>query len=80
LIYVAECSIIVNMKKQITATASRDQAARAAIGSIRCEGLCPSESTQKHLRDYSSGAITSDQLHKNVMDEVKSILARSSNQ
>lgn len=74
----SECSIIVGMKKQIIATASRDQAARAAVGSVRCEGLHPSEGTQKHLRDYSSGTITSAQLHKNVMDEVKSILARSS--
>ena len=66
------------MKKQNTANNGRMQATRAAIGSIRCEGLRPSAGTNKHLRNYSSGKITADQLHASVMGEVESILARSS--
>lgn len=67
------------MKKQNTANNGRQQATRAAIGSIRCEGLYPSKGTKKHLQNYSDGRITADQLHENVMNEVESILARSSN-
>ena len=67
------------MKTQNTANKGREQATRAAIGSIRCEGLSPSEGTKKHLQNYSSGRITADQLHENVMNEVESILGRSSN-
>lgn len=65
------------MKKQNTANNGRAQATRAAIGSIRCEGLRPSASTSKHLRNYSSGKISASQLHESVMSEVESILARS---
>jgi hypothetical protein len=65
------------MKKQNTANNGREQATRAAIGSIRCEGLRPSIGTNKHLRNYSSGKITADQLHESVMNEVESILAHS---
>ena len=68
------------MKKQILRTSnSRQVAIQAAIGSVRCEGLNPSLMTQKHLQDYSSGKINSAQLHRNVIGEVNSILARNSN-
>jgi len=67
------------MKTQNTANNGRKQATQAAIGSIRCEGLHPSEGTKKHLQNYSDGRITADQLHENVMNEVESILVHSSN-
>ncbi len=67
------------MKRQSTVTASRKQASRAAIGSVRAEGLKPSTATRGHLKNYSAGKITASQLHKLVRGEVKSILANSSN-
>ncbi len=66
------------MKKQIIATASRSQATRAAIGSVRAEGLKPSVSTRRHLKNYSSGKITAAQLHKVVLGEVTTLVKRSS--
>lgn len=66
------------MKKQATAINRRIQASKAAIGSVRAEGLKPSVATRTHLKDYSAGKITSSQLHKLVQGEVKSIIARAS--
>lgn len=66
------------MGKQNIAKAGRIQATQAAVGSVRCEGLCPSAGTKKHLQNYSSGKISADQLHKSVLSEVESILAHSS--
>lgn len=66
------------MQKQNTKNTLREQAIKAAIGSIRCEGLYPSERTKKHLQSYSSGKISANQLHKNVLNEVETILTRSS--
>ena len=67
------------MKKQTVTTANRARASRAAIGSIRVEGLKPSAATRGHLKSYSAGRITASQLHKLALGEVKTILARTSN-
>lgn len=65
------------MKKQTIAKPSRKQATQSAIGSVRAEGLKPSATTRGYLKNYSAGKITASQLHKLVIGEVKSILART---
>ncbi len=54
----------------------RKKITTAAIGSVKCEGLCPSDATMKYLNNYSKGLIDSEQLHRSVMDEVRSIIGR----
>jgi Antitoxin VbhA len=40
----------------------RKRAVAAALGSVRAEGLKPSSTTQKNLRDYAAGKISAAEL------------------
>jgi hypothetical protein len=52
--------------------AKRKQAADAALGSVRAEGLRPSASFQDRLQRYSDGKISATQLKRETLKEVRS--------
>lgn len=50
-----------------SSTATRQKALKAAIGSIRAEGLEPSVKTKKQLKLYAEGKITIDRLRSSTI-------------
>ncbi len=60
-------------KPQIT---RREQVVAGAIGSVRAEGLNPSEKTQKRLHDYATGKITATDLRASTLQELRAKTSR----
>jgi hypothetical protein len=50
---------------------ARQKAVISALGSVRAEGLSPSQKTKKRLNDYANGKITIQELRRITVREVK---------
>jgi len=50
--------------------AKRTQAVKAALGSVKAEGLTPSAKTQKGLKAYAAGKITISELRSSTLRDV----------
>ena len=62
-------------KDQQITTVKRHQAVRAAIASVRAEGLEPSVQAQQRLNQYVQGKISVNQLRRDTLNEVKAVNA-----
>jgi hypothetical protein len=51
----------------------RVQTARAALGSVRAEGLNPTVKTQNHVKKYINGKIDARELRRIVISEMKAL-------
>ena len=50
----------------------RQKAVAAAIGSVRAEGLQPSQKTQTRLKDFATGKLSASELRSATLAEIKS--------
>lgn len=62
-----------------TTTDQRQRAAASALGSVRAEGLEPSQATLERIKRYASGEITATQLTEQTLVEVRELATRTSN-
>ena len=53
---------------------SRTQAVASALASVRAEGLEPSTSTVRRMRDYAAGKLTAQQLRDQTVADVQANL------
>ncbi len=49
----------------------RKRAVAAALGSVRAEGLEPSQATLERMQRFASGEIDAEQLREQTLEEVK---------
>lgn len=49
----------------------RSLSTSAALGSVRAEGLRPSQATQTRLKQYATGKITASQLRRETLKDVR---------
>lgn len=50
---------------------ARQRDVRAALGSVRAEGLKPSQKTQRRLNDYANGKISGPELRRVTIQEMQ---------
>lgn len=55
----------------IKSTQARQKAVSSAVGSVRAEGLRPSNKTQNRLQRYANGTISAKSLRRVTISEIR---------